>query len=137
MYLLIHSPNRDTTYVALAKSEGIFDTENYSAQANANMDLMIDIDAILKRNNATPQNLKGIIVMSGPGSFAALRSGIVIANTTGQVLNIPVAGVGGNETYVAEELFAEGMKVLGGMKEFVPVIPAYGREANVSTPKKV
>lgn len=136
MHLLIHSPNRDATYVALAKSEGVFDTEKYSAQANENMDLTIDIDTILKRNSTTPKDLNGIIVMTGPGSFAALRSGIVIANTMGQVLGIPVAGVSGEETYAAEELFAEGIKGIQTMKEFVPVMPAYGREANVSTPKK-
>jgi tRNA threonylcarbamoyladenosine biosynthesis protein TsaB len=50
------------------------------------------IDQLLKKHNLTPQDLTGITVTTGPGSFTGLRVGITIANTLGYTLKIPVNG---------------------------------------------
>ncbi|MGH7203980.1 MAG: tRNA (adenosine(37)-N6)-threonylcarbamoyltransferase complex dimerization subunit type 1 TsaB [Candidatus Levyibacteriota bacterium] len=50
------------------------------------------LETMLKKHNLTLQDLSGITVNIGPGSFTGIRVGITIANTLGFLLNIPVNG---------------------------------------------
>ena len=50
------------------------------------------IDKILKRYSLRPEDLSGIQVNAGPGSFTGLRVGLAIANSLSFVLKIPVNG---------------------------------------------
>jgi len=48
------------------------------------------IERVLKENNLSLQDLTGIEVNTGPGSFTGLRVGVSIANTLASMLQIPV-----------------------------------------------
>lgn len=50
------------------------------------------VEKILKKYNLELQNLTGIEVNSGPGSFTGVRVGISIANALGFVLKVPING---------------------------------------------
>lgn len=50
------------------------------------------IDRLLKTKNLKYENLDGIEVEVGPGSFTGLRVGISVANALGFSLRIPVNG---------------------------------------------
>lgn len=50
------------------------------------------IDRILKKHLLKPENLSGIQVNTGPGSFTGLRVGLAIVNVLSLVLKIPVNG---------------------------------------------
>ena len=50
------------------------------------------IDKILKTEKLTLQDLIGIEVETGPGSFTGLRVGVSVANALGFALVIPVNG---------------------------------------------
>jgi tRNA threonylcarbamoyladenosine biosynthesis protein TsaB len=50
------------------------------------------LDSLLKKHQLTLQDLTGLEVNVGPGSFTGLRVGIAIANTLGHSLNIPING---------------------------------------------
>lgn len=50
------------------------------------------IDKILKTNKLKLQDLSGIEVETGPGSFTGLRVGVSVANALGYSLGIPVNG---------------------------------------------
>lgn len=50
------------------------------------------IDRILKAKNLKYENLDGIEVEIGPGSFTGLRVGVSVANALGLSLGIPVNG---------------------------------------------
>lgn len=50
------------------------------------------IDKILKKHSLKSEDLSGIQVNAGPGSFTGLRVGIAIANALSFVLKIPVNG---------------------------------------------
>lgn len=63
-----------------------FDTED---QTN---DLLSTINGILKNNKLKLENLKGILVNQGPGSFTGTRVGVTVANTLAWSLDIPVYG---------------------------------------------
>ena len=55
--------------------------------------LMPAIDKVLKDASLTIQDLDGIAVSLGPGSFTGLRIGIATAKGLAQGLNIPVVGI--------------------------------------------
>lgn len=51
------------------------------------------IDRLLQENSLTLDDITGISVNAGPGSYTGLRVGISIANALGFLLNIPVNGL--------------------------------------------
>jgi len=76
------------------------------------------------------QDIEGIGVMKGPGSFTGLRIGATVANTLARELDIPIVGAVG-ETWQNDAL---GRLKLGESDELV--LPDYGRPARITTPKK-
>lgn len=50
------------------------------------------VTKLLDRENLTFQDLKGIEVETGPGSFTGIRIGVSVANALAYSLNIPVNG---------------------------------------------
>ena len=70
----------------------------------------------LDENNKTWQDITEITFMSGPGSFTGLRIGATVVNTLAHELNIPLKDHHGKKHQI--------------------IIPDYGREANISKPKK-
>lgn len=70
----------------------------------------------LKENGKTWHDITEITFMSGPGSFTGLRIGASIVNTLADQLNIPLYDHHGNKHQ--------------------SILPDYGREANISKPKK-
>ena len=70
----------------------------------------------LAENGASWQDISEITFFSGPGSFTGLRIGAAVVNALASELNIPLYNHRG---------------------EKVPlIIPDYGREANISSPRK-
>lgn len=50
------------------------------------------IEQLLTKHKLTLQEITHIEVNTGPGSFTGLRVGVVIANTLGTLLSVPVNG---------------------------------------------
>jgi len=50
------------------------------------------IDKILKKHSLSPENLSGIQINVGPGSFTGLRVGLAIVNALSFVLKTPING---------------------------------------------
>ncbi len=67
--------------------EEIEEREGSSAQR-----LLPLIVNILSKHNLSLQELTGIEVNLGPGSFTGLRVGVAVANTLGTLLRIPING---------------------------------------------
>lgn len=75
---------------------------------------------------------KGICVVQGPGSFSAVRSGILFANVAARVLRLPLYGVSCDE--------AHDLRVLRDRlvaRTILPtsyVAPLYDAEPNITMP---
>lgn len=67
--------------------EEVEEREGSSAQR-----LLPLIVKILSKYNLSFQDLTGIEVNLGPGSFTGLRVGVAVANTLGTLLRIPING---------------------------------------------
>ena len=84
----------------------------------------------LAENSKTFEDVTGIGVMKGPGSFTGLRIGIVVLNTLSDSLSIPIVGVSGVDW---ENIATE--RLLNGDNDQL-VLPAYGTDAHITLPKK-
>lgn len=94
------------------------DDKTYEAELGRDMaeKLLGFIEEKLQENQKTRQDISEITYMSGPGSFTGLRIGAAVVNTLADQLNIPLYDHHGNLRPI--------------------ILPDYGREANISAPKK-
>lgn len=70
----------------------------------------------LHENRCNFYNISQITFMSGPGSFTGLRIGAAVVNTLAHELNIPLYNHKGEQVKI--------------------ILPNYGRDANISSPRK-
>lgn len=92
--------------------------------------LLEEIDTFLKEHQVVLRDLTGLFVYQGPGSFTGLRIGLTVMNTLAYSLSIPLVGVQG-ETWCREGV----TRLLKGENDRI-VMPDYGAESRVTTPKK-
>ncbi len=88
------------------------------------------IQEALDARQKTLNDIGGIVVYKGPGSFTGLRIGMSVANALAYSLGISVAGVSGNNW------LREGLSQIQSGKGSATAMPEYGEAANVTTPKK-
>lgn len=84
----------------------------------------------LGENNKTWTDISAIGVFEGPGSFTGLRIGVTVLNTIADAQNIPIVG-GRGDDWQNEVL----NKLNSGINEKI-ILPFYGSEARITTPKK-
>jgi tRNA threonylcarbamoyladenosine biosynthesis protein TsaB len=84
----------------------------------------------LEENQKTWQDISGIVGFQGPGSFTGLRIGLTVLNTLADSLQIPIVGSTG------EGWQQKGLERLESGENDKVVMPEYGGEANITTPRK-
>lgn len=84
----------------------------------------------LEKNQQSWQNIDGVGVFRGPGSFTGLRIGITVLNTMADALTIPIVGATG------EDWQKQAIEKLHDGKNEKMVLPFYGSEANITKPRK-
>ena len=104
---------------------------NYSWESGRALadELLSQLTAFLHQHDVSLQNLTGIIVFSGPGSFTSLRIGHTVANALADSLQVPVAGATG------DDWASTAMAALACASVGQSVLPHYGAEANITKPK--
>ncbi len=85
----------------------------------------------LHRNNASLNDLSGVVVYQGPGSFTGLRIGIAVANALAHELKIPIVGAAQEDKWLER-----GLGRLKNGESDQLVMPEYGGEANITVQKK-
>lgn len=105
------------------------------------------LDAFLIKNTVSVGNLAGIVVVNGPGSFSAVRLGVVGANTIGLLNDIPVYPYKLKTPEIKD--LKEWRRFIADLEEkwmvpsdlkrakFVPALPLYGGDAPVTVKKKI
>ena len=90
-YLFINTVNPNHVSFAIFTSGGVV---LYSLGfVEKQEDLNEKLNAFLKNKKIKPETIKGIMVISGPGSFSASRAGVVLANAFNFLYKIPVLSV--------------------------------------------
>lgn len=88
------------------------------------------IETLLKEAAKTWQDVNGIVGFQGPGSFTGLRIGLSVENAVGYSLQIPVVATQG------EDWIKDGIERLMAGDHDEVALPFYGRDANITTPRK-
>lgn len=94
------------------------------------------VDRMFKKSKIKMEEIIGIAAVSGPGSFTAVRQGVVVANTLGYLFDASVVGVKLNEFKTEDELLKIGYKKIRAAKSASIILPFYGGEPNITKPKK-
>ena len=93
-------------------------------------DLLGFLEESLAKSGATFQDITGLGVFRGPGSFTGLRIGITVMNTPAQSLLIPIVGE------LEEDWKTKALNRLKSQQNDQIVLPEYGGEAHITTPRK-
>ena len=88
MYQLLLDSSNIFLSVGLAKDGKFFDSVCYEAWQRQSEMMVTEIDNILKRNNLTRNDLDGVVVGIGPGSYTGVRIGVTIGKTIAYALKI-------------------------------------------------
>jgi len=88
------------------------------------------IESALAETGKTWTDISGIGVLKGPGSFTGLRIGLTVLNTLANSLPAPIVGVTGEDW---QQLAID--QLLAGNDEKI-VMPEYGGDATITTPRK-
>lgn len=116
--------------MTLLEKGSIVSTKNWLAERRLALDLLARIETFLKENTISFQDLSGLIVFRGPGSFTGLRIGVTVANTLADSLTIPIVGE------IGEIWIENGISHLSLDKSDVIVLPKYGAPPHLTKPKK-
>ena len=124
MKVLLLDTTTPSGMLALADSGEIVFSEVFEGKAKHGETLATNIARILKNNSWQSNDIKGIGVALGPGSFMGLRIGLATAKGLASGLNIPIAG------YSSLQALANSENEFSGM--VVPLIDARRSEVYVS-----
>lgn len=112
----------------------IIDEQTYSTEWEAARGLAKGLLAFLRdemlKHGKTWSDISGIGVNRGPGSFTGLRIGAAVLNTIADSESIPIVGESG-ENWQAHAV----ERLMKGENDRI-VLPEYGREARITTPRK-
>ena len=84
----------------------------------------------LHKNAKAWSDITGIVAFKGPGSFTGLRIGLTVLNTFAESESIPIVGETGDDWQ------ATGVTRLQAGENDALVMPEYGAEAHITTPRK-
>jgi len=90
----------------------------------------IKISEILNKSSISLEDLRGIAVFKGPGSFTGLRIGLTVANALAYSLSIPIVATDG------ENWASQAIKKIGTGKNDKIALPEYGAPARTTLARK-
>jgi HAD-superfamily hydrolase, subfamily IA, variant 3 len=100
------------------------------AERNLARNMLAYLRDRLAENEASFDDISGIGVFRGPGSFTGLRIGLAVLNTIAHEQRIPIVGVTGDAW--REECLE---RLQNGRNDEI-VLPEYGAEARITKPRK-
>lgn len=90
MYSLFIDTHNDLMVVGLYNNTKVLSIEKFKSNQSHSNNLVLMIDKVCNQNNIKINDLKEIIVVSGPGSFTGIRIGVTVAKTLAYALNISI-----------------------------------------------
>lgn len=116
-------------HVSFIEGEWRYDT-NWEAGRTLAKGLLGFLEKELEFQEKSWNDVTGIVVYKGPGSFTGLRIGITVTNTLAYANNWPIVGTTGDAWRQA------GVERLEKGENDTIVLPEYGGEANITMPRR-
>ena len=88
-YLLLDSSNTSLT-VGLAKKGFVVDSISYEAWQSQSEHMIPEINNILDKNKVGKDDINGVVVAIGPGSYTGVRISLTIAKVIGVALGVDI-----------------------------------------------
>ena len=129
MILAIKSADIDTSLVLLDENNELA-RKDWQPGRQLSTELLPSIQALLGNQKVILQDLTGLIVYQGPGSFTSLRIGITTMNALAYALSLPIVGV------VGDDWLQDGLEQIKSTKLGQIILPVYGADANITKQKK-
>lgn len=130
MYILALNTSSEQSEVYLFENSRQIATIAWLAHRQLADTIHTKIEELLTSNTLSWNDIGGLAVFKGPGSFTGLRIGMSVANALALGLSVPIVAKAG-DAWLDESMAA----LLKGEDEKV-VTPEYGAMANITTPKK-
>ena len=83
----------DFAGIALSSEGDVITELTWHSPQNHTVELVPNIDKMLKQSNITPESLNAVFVAKGPGSFNGLRVAMSTAKGLAFSLNIPLIAI--------------------------------------------
>jgi tRNA threonylcarbamoyladenosine biosynthesis protein TsaB len=128
-YLCINSSSSDCV-IALFGNDQEISYISWNAHRTLADEIFIKIEQLLNTANLSYDDIDGLVIYSGPGSFTGLRISHTVFNTLAYSLHIPIVGSD------SHEWIQQGIKRLQKNENDKIAVPVYGGLANISKPKK-
>lgn len=114
---------------------GLFDGSStkevsWEAGRQLSLGLLSYLEEQLADANISWSDVTGIVVFKGPGSFTGLRIGASVINALVSVWKIPSVGTTGDDWRAAGIA-----RIQAGESDGI-ILPEYGSDANITTPRK-
>ncbi|AGL62030.1 hypothetical protein L336_0322 [Candidatus Saccharimonas aalborgensis] len=119
-----------TCQLLLLEGETIVSDTYWDAGHELAKQMLGYLQSTLRTHSKDWDDITGIGVYRGPGSFTGLRIGLTVLNTLAHSKNIPIVGATGDAWQ------ATCRKRLASGENDGIVLPEYGSEARVTSPRK-
>lgn len=116
MFLLGIDTSAKRGIVCLGEKEEII-TQKILSPHSSSQQLLPSLDILMKERGKKIQDLEGIVITLGPGSFTGLRIGLSLAKSLAFTLKIPLVGITAFDVWVAS---------FPGQGIICPLLQAYG-----------
>lgn len=130
MILTLRTDTFDTSLTLLHSDGQEVARHDWHAGRQLAKELLAAIHDLLESQEKDWQDLTGIIVYKGPGSFTGLRIGVTVANTIAYAQHIPVIAAEG------DNWITNGITRLHNKQDDRIALPHYGAEAHITQPRK-
>lgn len=130
MIICIRTDSAEVT-LTLAQPNGKIAQElTWEAGRQLSDHLLTKLTDLLQAAEIGWDEVTGMVVFRGPGSFTGLRIGATVANSVAYIKELPIVGTTGNDW------LDQGCQRLAAGEDDRQVIPLYGSAPNITKPKK-
>ncbi|HET9174555.1 MAG TPA: tRNA (adenosine(37)-N6)-threonylcarbamoyltransferase complex dimerization subunit type 1 TsaB [Candidatus Saccharimonadales bacterium] len=130
MLLLTIRTDKPDAELGLFSDEQQLAYDSWEAHRQLAETIHLRIRHMLTDHGHTMQDLEGLVVFKGPGSFTGLRIGLTVANAMAQALQVPIVATNGEQW---REL---GIARLQHGDNETIALPEYGGEPHITQQKK-
>ena len=130
MIILTLRTDKPEAEIGLYKDSQRLAYHTWQAHRQLSETIHTEIDNLINSQDYKLEDLEGIAVFAGPGSFTGLRIGAAVANSLAVSLGLNIVSTSG------EDWLNEAVKSLEAGKTDGQVLPVYGSEARTTVQKK-
>jgi len=132
MFLFIHSQDMGKVCYGIATNTQDVVMSSYEVSPEQNL---ATLDRFIKDHNMILSDVRGIVVVTGPGSFTASRLSVTMANTFAFVLSTPISGVENKDQRSSREIFLAWLTSVHDHPQTF-VTPTYQQPPHITSPAK-